>query len=124
MQLASKALFVLVCVATGTTASTQSAPSMKVQRFAEPVLCYLDGATTDSDAILVRIELQRREVACTPELKAEGQQAVEKLVRQSRLQAMTASHQRAGRASARTTQCQFQPYPAPAVACNPAERYR
>ncbi|MEO8101404.1 MAG: hypothetical protein ABI790_02690 [Betaproteobacteria bacterium] len=124
MKLGPKAFFVLVCFATGATASTQPVPSIKVQRFADPVLCYLDAASTDSDAILVRAELQRREVACTAELKVEGLQAVEQLLLRRRLQAMTVSHQRAGRASARATQCQFQPYPAPAVACNPAERYR
>ena len=64
---------------------------MRVQRFSDPVLCYLDSAVNDSDAILVRAELGRREVTCTTELKSAGRHAVERVAGLARLQATSNS---------------------------------
>ena len=97
MKLVSKVLFVLVCFA-GAAASTPYGTSEKVQRFATPELCFLDVAANEKDALLVRAELQRREVACTSELRAEGQRALEQAVRLARLQATSLSLQRASAA--------------------------
>ena len=95
MKLGLSALFVLLCFAGGAAASTTTSAAVKVQRFANPVLCYLDTAAPEGDAMLVRAELQRREVACTSELKAEGQLAVERSFGLARLQATSVSLQRA-----------------------------
>ena len=99
MKMISKIMFVGVCLVGGATAATQNDTSATVQRLASPELCYLDVAANEKDALLVRAELQRRDVACTSELRTEGQHALEKAVRLARLQATRNSLQ--GAAAAR-----------------------
>ena len=91
MKSGSRLLFVALCFASGAIASTHTDSSMRVQRFSDPVLCYLDSAANDSDAILIRAELGRREVTCTTELKSAGRHAVERVAGLARLQATSNS---------------------------------
>ncbi len=93
MKRTSKALFVLACFV-GSAAAVPSGTSAKVQRFTNPELCYLDVAANEKDALLVRAELQRRDIACTSELRSEGKQAIEQAVRHAQLQTASASLQR------------------------------
>ncbi|MEO8384247.1 MAG: hypothetical protein ABI583_03315 [Betaproteobacteria bacterium] len=92
MNIASKALFVLLCSAGAAFATTQAGRAAKVERIANPELCYLDAATNGTDATLVRSELQRRNVACTSELRTTGQVSIE---RAASFQAASVSIQRA-----------------------------
>ena len=78
MNFASKAFLVLLCSAGSAFATTQSSTAAKVAAFANPELCYLDVAAKEADAKLVRAELQRRDVACTSELRTTGQVHIER----------------------------------------------
>lgn len=95
MKRVSKALVIVFACFVGSAAAVPSGTSAKVQRFANPELCYLDVAANEHDAQLVRAELQRRDVACTSELRFEGKQAIEHTVRRTIFQATSVSLQRA-----------------------------
>jgi len=98
MKRASRLVAVLVCFAAGAgsaVASTQMTLASKVQRFANPELCFLEGAATENDSVLVRDELNRRNVQCTSELRNEGKSTLEQTVRLSQLQINKAAQNRA-----------------------------
>jgi len=94
MKRTANALLALACFAGGAIASTNSTTA-KVQRFADPALCYLEVAAIEKDVQLVRSELQRRDLVCTPELRFEGRQVLEHTVRLANLQTISTSIQRA-----------------------------
>jgi hypothetical protein len=94
MKRIANALLVLACFTGGAIASTNSTTA-KIQRFADPALCYLEVAVIEKDAQLVRSELQRRDLVCTPELRVEGRQVLEHTVRLANLQTVSTSIQRA-----------------------------
>jgi len=86
MKQISRALIVLTCFAGGVVTTTamataQMSTAAKVQRFDNAELCYLDVAANEKDALLVREELQSRNVSCTPELRTEGKVALQQSVK-------------------------------------------
>ncbi|MEP7154813.1 MAG: hypothetical protein ABI905_03510 [Betaproteobacteria bacterium] len=90
MKRASSLVAILVCFAAGASsafAATEMTVASKLQRFANPELCFLEGAATENDTVLVRDELNRRNVQCTSELRTEGKAALEQNVRVAQLQA-------------------------------------
>lgn len=94
MKRISKALLVVLACFVGSAAAIPSGAPAKIQRFTSPKLCYLDVAANEKDALLVHAELQRRDVACTPDLKLEGEQAIEQAARRAQLHTASASLQR------------------------------
>jgi hypothetical protein len=98
MKRASRLVAVLVCFVAGAgsaVASTQMTVASKLQRFANPELCFLEVAATENDSVLVRDELNRRNVQCTTELRNEGKTSLEQTVRLSQLQMTKAAQNRA-----------------------------
>ena len=98
MKRTSRLAALLICCAAGAgsaIAATQMTLASKVQRFANPELCFLEVAATENDSVVVRDELKRRDVQCTSELRSEGKTALEQTVRLSQLQMIKAAQNRA-----------------------------
>lgn len=89
MKAASKVILFFAFAAGSAVASTQPSAAEKLTRVASPALCYLEQATVGRDTMLVRDELNRRNVACSAELVSTGEAIFQ------RSQA-TASMQKAG----------------------------
>lgn len=81
MKVLAKALIVLTCFAAANAmASTQMTVIAKVRGFSNAQLCFLENASTEFGASLVRGELDRRNAECTPELASQGEASLVKTV--------------------------------------------
>ena len=87
MKLISSVLLVSAFVAGNAMASApSSSAASKLTRVTGPALCYLEQATAERDAVLVREELSRRNVACSAEQVAIGQAVFERTQATARMQ--------------------------------------
>ncbi|MBL8524400.1 MAG: hypothetical protein JNN20_11985 [Betaproteobacteria bacterium] len=86
MKAASKVILFFAFAAGSAVASTQPSAAEKLTRVTSPALCYLEQATTERDAALVRSELSRRNVACSAEQVAIGEAVFQRSQATARMQ--------------------------------------
>lgn len=86
MKAASTVILFLAFAAGSAVASTQPSAASKLTRVTSPTLCYLEQATSERDAILVREELSRRNVACSAEQVAIGEAVFQRTQANARMQ--------------------------------------